>query len=60
MLFTSCAVIKSCLSSVQILNKYMGRDEKVESWQKAAPPPKARKVVKTMVRTKSGRMVSSS
>ena len=35
----------------------MARDEKVESWSKAAPPPKPMKVIKTMVRTKSGRMV---
>jgi len=45
----------------------MGRDEKVESWQKVKkshkpgekpPPPKPMKVLKTMIRTKSGRMVS--
>ncbi|XP_067929601.1 uncharacterized protein [Watersipora subatra] len=41
----------------KILQKYLAQDEKVESWQKVAPKPKAVKVVKTMVRTKSGKMV---
>jgi len=41
-----------------VLSKYMGSDEKVEGWKKAAPPPQPMKVVKTMVRTKSGRLVS--
>lgn len=44
---------------LQILNRYMARDEKVESWQKGSKP-KAMKVVKTTVRTKSGRLVSRS
>lgn len=41
-----------------VLNKYMGKDETVEGWTKVAPPPKPMKVVKTMIRTKSGRLVS--
>jgi len=40
-----------------VLNKYMGKDEKVEGWKKVEAVPKAMKVVKTMVRTKSGRLV---
>ena len=40
-----------------ILNKYMSKDEKVQGWKKVEPPPKPMKVVKTMVRTKSGRLV---
>lgn len=41
-----------------VLKKYMSKDEKVESWKKVDPPPKPMKVVKTIVRTKSGRLVS--
>lgn len=41
-----------------VLNKYMSKDEKVEGWRKVEQPPKPMKVVKTMVRTKSGRLVS--
>ena len=40
-----------------ILNKYMSKDEKVQGWKKVEPPSKPMKVVKTMVRTKSGRLV---
>lgn len=43
----------------KILSKYMSKDDKVEGWTKVALPPKPMKVVKTMVRTKSGRLVSS-
>ncbi|XP_067932252.1 myosin-2 heavy chain-like [Watersipora subatra] len=40
-----------------VLKKYMSKDEKVESWKKVEAPPKPMKVVKTMVRTKSGRLI---
>jgi len=38
----------------------MSKDEKVEGWKKVPQnPPKAMKVVKTTIRTKSGRLVSN-
>lgn len=41
----------------KILGKYMSKDEKVEGWKKVDPPAKPMKVITTMVRTKSGRLV---